>query len=225
MPPVLKKYDPPKDELSVIFSDDHLLVIDKPSGLLSVPGKSPDHADCVISRAQAICPDALLVHRLDMETSGIFIMAKTKQAQRHLGLQFENRNTQKTYVARVWGHIGDNQGQVDLPLICDWPNRPKQMVDKQNGKQAITDWTVLERSDADAAECYTTRVELRPKTGRSHQLRVHMLALGHPILGDQLYAEGKALMAADRLQLHAQSLTVMHPTEKNFITFEARCPF
>ncbi len=225
MPTTLAKYQPPNEALSVVFSDEHLLVIDKPSGLLSVPGKSPDHADCLQSRAQADFPEALLVHRLDMETSGVFIMAKTKQAQRHLGFQFENRNTQKTYVAHVWGHMKDEHGQVDLPLICDWPNRPKQMVDELNGKQAITDWKVIERSHISPDSLPFTRIELQPKTGRSHQLRVHMLALGHPILGDQLYAKGEALESVERLQLHAESLTVMHPVEKRFITFNAPCPF
>lgn len=225
MPTILKEYRPPLEDLSVIFHDHHLLVIDKPSGLLSVPGRSPDHADCLMSRAQLAYPDALLVHRLDMETSGVFIMAKSKQAQRHLGFQFENRNTQKTYAARVWGDLTDDEGQIDLPLICDWPNRPKQMVDKVNGKRAITDWTAIERSFHGPGQHPVTRVELRPKTGRSHQLRVHMLALGHPILGDQLYADGDALAAAARLQLHAESLTVMHPAEKQFVTFHAPCPF
>ena len=208
-----------------MYQDDQLLVLDKPSGLLSVPGKSPDHADCLLVRAQEACPDALLVHRLDMETSGVFIMAKTKQAQRHLSLQFENRNTKKTYVAQVWGHLESDEGQVDLPLICDWPNRPKQMVDFENGKQAITDWTGVARAYQSGDNSPYTRVELRPKTGRSHQLRVHMLALGHPILGDQLYAEGEALQAANRLHLHAESLTVMHPSTKQFMTFKSPCPF
>lgn len=223
MPTVLAKYSPPDAPLDVLFEDDALLVLNKPSGLLSVPGKAPDHKDCMESRAKAAYPDALLVHRLDMETSGVFLMARTKEAQRHLGLQFEHRNAKKTYIARVWGKPKDQKGRIDLPLICDWPNRPKQMVDHENGKNAVTNWSILAHERAGAHDI--TRVELSPETGRSHQLRVHMLAIGHPILGDQLYAPADALNAAPRLQLHARSLTILHPGKKEFITFEADVPF
>jgi len=201
-----------------------LLVLNKQSGLLSVPGKHLEHADCLETRAMKTDPDALLVHRLDMETSGVFIMARTKQAQRHLGFQFEKRNAKKTYMAWVSGHVTAASGTVDLPLICDWPNRPKQMVDHERGKQAITDWTVLDRQ-IDKSGLKATRVKLTPQTGRSHQLRVHMLAMGHAILGDALYASPKEITAADRLQLHAETLTVMHPVKKEFITFTSPAPF
>ena len=223
MPKVLTKYCPPDTPLDVLFEDESLLVLHKPSGLLSVPGKAPDHKDCMETRAKATYTDALLVHRLDMETSGVFLMARTKEAQRHLGLQFEHRNAKKSYIARIWGHPDNQNGRIDLPLICDWPNRPKQMVDHENGKKAVTNWSVIAREKIGAVNA--TRVELSPETGRSHQLRVHMLAMGHPILGDQLYAPEEALQATSRLQLHARSLTILHPVTKEFITFEADVPF
>ncbi len=225
MPPTLKTYNPPATpQLDILYQDDSLLVLNKQSGLLSVPGKHPEHADCLEARAHAAVPDALLVHRLDMETSGVFIMARTKQAQRHLGFQFEKRNARKTYVARVAGHVVEPSGTVNLPLICDWPNRPKQMVDFDNGKQAVTDWTILER-EAAGQSLDVTRVQLKPQTGRSHQLRVHMLAIGHAILGDGLYGTPEEISAAPRLQLHAEALTIMHPVKKEFITFASPVPF
>lgn len=225
MPPTLKTYNPPKaPHLDILYQDDCLLVLNKQSGLLSVPGKHPEHADCLEARAQSVIADALLVHRLDMETSGVFIMARTKQAQRHLGFQFEKRNAKKTYIARVSGHIVEPSGTVDLPLICDWPNRPKQIVDYEKGRQAITYWRVLKRETSPSG-LMASRLMLTPQTGRSHQLRVHMLAIGHAILGDGLYASPKEIAAADRLQLHAETLTIMHPVNKEFITFTAPAPF
>ncbi len=223
MPATLTSYTPPDTPLDILYEDDILLVLNKPSGLLSVPGKAATHKDCMESRAKEAYADALLVHRLDMETSGVFLMARTKAAQRHLGLQFEHRNAKKTYVARIWGTPDEQEGRVELPLICDWPNRPKQMVDHDKGKPAITNWSVLDHEKEDSADI--TRVKLEPETGRSHQLRVHMLAMGHPILGDQLYAPADALSAASRLQLHSKSLTILHPERKEFITFEAKVPF
>lgn len=225
MPSVLSRYNPPQTALSVLYQDDDLLVLDKPSGLLSVPGKSAEHADSLETRAKTTYEDALLVHRLDMETSGVFIMARTKNAQRHLGLQFEHRNAKKTYIARIAGHLEQDEGHVDLPLICDWPNRPRQMVDHKNGKKALTRWQVMAREEKTPSSMAVTRVRLLPETGRSHQLRVHMLAIGHPIVGDQLYAPPSVLAEADRLQLHAQSLTILHPTSKEFLTFSAHVPF
>ncbi|HDR27505.1 pseudouridine synthase, partial [Rhodovulum sp.] len=149
-------YAPPDTPLEVIHLDHALLVVNKPQGLLSVPGKGAHLADCLLSRVQAAFPDALLVHRLDRDTSGVMIFALTPQAQRHLGLQFEKRQTKKTYVARLWGLLEPKTGTVDLPLIVDWPNRPLQMVDHANGKQAITDWRVLRHEGG------TTRVRLFP---------------------------------------------------------------
>lgn len=211
-------YNPPNDPLVIVHQDHELLLVDKPSGLLSVPGKGKHLADCLLSRIQAVFPDALLVHRLDRDTSGIMVFAMTPHAQRHLGLQFEKRQVKKTYVARVWGKVAEREGTVDLPLIVDWPNRPKQHVDFENGKPAITDWKVLKYEDT------ATRVRLFPQTGRSHQLRVHMLELGHAILGDPFYAEGPA-RDAPRLMLHAESLRLRHPDGGKGLTFKAKCPF
>ncbi|MRH21652.1 pseudouridine synthase [Rhodovulum strictum] len=211
-------YAPPDTPLEVIHLDHALLVVNKPHGLLSVPGKGAHLADCLIARVQAAFPEALLVHRLDRDTSGVMIFALTPQAQRHLGLQFERRQTKKTYVARLWGRLDPRTGTVDLPLIVDWPNRPLQMVDHENGKQAITDWRVLRH------EGETTRVRLFPRTGRSHQLRVHMREIGHPILGDPFYADGPA-RAAPRMMLHAEELRLRHPEGGQGMAFRAECPF
>jgi tRNA pseudouridine32 synthase/23S rRNA pseudouridine746 synthase len=213
-------YSPPLTPyLDIVYQDDHLLVLNKPSGLLTVPGKAPEHKDSLQLRAQRVFPTSTIVHRLDMATSGLLIMAMNKEAHRHLSRQFETRKTQKRYIARVYGQLLENQGLVDLPLICDWPNRPKQMVDHQRGKPAQTHWQVIQ-SDVDE-----TLVELTPITGRSHQLRVHMLSLGHPILGDRLYAHENALKGATRLQLHAQMHALTHPDSQERMMFQCCCPF
>lgn len=211
-------YNPPSDPLEVLHEDAHIILVNKPSGLLSVPGKGEHLADCLISRLQAVFPTALLVHRLDRDTSGVMVFAQTPAAQRHLGLQFEKRMTKKTYVARVFGDVEGDEGTVDLPLIVDWPNRPKQMVDHENGKPAVTDWKVIKRGNNE------TRMRLMPMTGRSHQLRVHMLALGHPILGDPFYAEGAALEFS-RLMLHSEELKLKHPEDGRGLKFRAKAPF
>ncbi|GAB4515778.1 MAG: pseudouridine synthase [Roseibium sp.] len=213
-------YAPPVEPyLEVLHSDGDLLVIDKPSGLLSVPGKAAEHSDCVESRARQRFPEAGIVHRLDMDTSGVMVLAMNPAAHRHLGLQFERRKTGKSYVAEVWGLVAEDEGEVDLPLVCDWPNRPKQMVSREFGRPALTRWQVVGRGED------RTRVRLFPHTGRSHQLRVHMLAIGHPILGDRFYAEGPALSASARLALHAESLELHHPQGGERVRFQARCPF
>lgn len=211
-------YAPPETPLSVIHADHQLLIVDKPAGLLSVPGKGAHLTDCLISRVQMAYPEALLVHRLDRDTSGVMVFALTPQAQRHLGLQFEKRQTKKTYMARVWGKLEPKLGSVDLPLIVDWPNRPLQMVDHENGKPARTDWRVARYEDG------ATRVRLMPLTGRSHQLRVHMREIGHPILGDPLYATGAA-RDFPRLMLHSESLRLRHPDGGAGMTFKAKAPF
>jgi tRNA pseudouridine32 synthase / 23S rRNA pseudouridine746 synthase len=211
-------YDPPMDPLVIIHADDQVIVVDKPSGLLSVPGKTVGRSDCVELRLRAIHPETLLVHRLDCDTSGVMIFARSKAAQGFLGQEFEQRRSEKTYIARLWGHLSPDQGRVDLPLCTDWPNRPRQHVDHENGRAAQTDWQVL------GYEGNTTRVELHPLTGRSHQLRVHMLEQGHPILGDPIYATGSAL-DFPRLMLHAASLSLHHPATKERVTFSAACPF
>ena len=212
-------YSPPPGSPVVLHEDDDLLVVAKPSGLLSTPGKAAEHADCLIARLNALYPEATLVHRLDCATSGVMVFARNRAAHRHLGLQFERRKTRKTYLAEIWGQPADDAGEIDLPLICDWPNRPKQMVSFEHGKPALTRWQVIERG-----EC-STRVRLYPHTGRSHQLRVHMLALGYPILGDRFYAAGEALTASPRLALHAESLELHHPTGGERVRFQADCPF
>lgn len=211
-------YSPPDTPLSILHQDHEILIVDKPAGLLSVPGRGEHLADCLLARVQAAFPEALLVHRLDRDTSGVMVFALTPHAQRHLGLQFEKRQMKKTYVARVWGRVAEKTGTVDLPLIVDWPNRPRQKVDFEEGKPALTDWRVAKYEEN------ATRVRLYPKTGRSHQLRVHMREIGHPILGDPFYATGEALNAP-RLMLHAESLRLRHPDGGVGMNFSAKCPF
>lgn len=211
-------YAPPAIPLDILHADHELLLVNKPAGLLSVPGKGDHLADCLIARLQAAFPEALLVHRLDMDTSGVMVFARTPHAQRHLGLQFEKRYTKKAYVARVWGEVLEKEGQIDLPLIVDWPNRPRQHVNFETGKPAQTDWRRMK------VEGDTTRLRLYPKTGRTHQLRVHMLELGHPILGDPFYATGPA-RDFPRLMLHAESLKLRHPDGGIGMTFRAPVPF
>ncbi|TCL00635.1 ribosomal large subunit pseudouridine synthase A [Shimia isoporae] len=211
-------YEPPQDPLEILHEDSDIVVVNKPSGLLSVPGRGEHLADCLITRLQAVFPDALLVHRLDRDTSGVMVFGLTAHAQRHLSMQFEQRKTRKTYVARVWGRLEPKTGTVDLPLIVDWPNRPRQMVDHENGKPAVTEYRVMKANDVES------RVRLFPKTGRSHQLRVHMLALGHVILGDPLYAEGPA-RHFERLMLHSEELRINHPESGKGMGFRAKAPF
>lgn len=211
-------YQPPDTPLSVLYKDDALLVVDKPAGLLSVPGKLAGREDCLLSRLMAEYWDALLVHRLDCDTSGVMIFARTKQGQGFLGQEFEKRRARKTYIARVWGAVQPDSGHIDLPLATDWENRPRQQVDWVNGRPAQTDWTVIGRDQQ------SSRMRLSPLTGRSHQLRVHMLAIGHPILGDPIYATGEA-RAFERLMLHAETLSLHHPISGEWMTFSAPCPF
>lgn len=211
-------YRPPDVPLAILYEDDQIIVADKPAGLLSVPGKLAGREDCLITRLQAARWDALLVHRLDCDTSGVMIFARNKRAQGFLGQEFEQRRAQKTYIARVAGQMSGDAGRVDLPLCADWPNRPRQMVSHEHGRPAVTDWQVIGR------EATETRVRLTPLTGRSHQLRVHMLALGHPILGDPIYATGPA-RDLPRLMLHAETLSLHHPATGQRVSFSAACPF
>ena len=211
-------YAPP-DVVPVILHEDHeLVLVDKPAGLLSVPGKGAHMADCLIARLRVGFPEILLVHRLDLDTSGVMVFARTPHAQRHLGLQFEKRQTRKTYIARVAGQVAERAGRVDLPIGVDWPNRPRQMVCHDTGRPAQTDW-VLIRHEEDGS-----RLRLMPVTGRSHQLRVHMLAIGHPILGDPLYASGADLVHP-RMMLHAKELRLRHPDGGRGLTISAEVPF
>lgn len=212
------QYDPPSDPLDVLHADHEILVASKPSGLLSVPGRGEDRADCLIERLRGAFPTVLLVHRLDLDTSGVMVFGLTPHAQRNLSKQFEERRTKKIYVARLAGRLEPKSGRVDLPLIVDWPNRPRQKVDHTEGRPAQTDWQVVRANDAE------TRVRLFPITGRSHQLRVHMAETGHPILGDTLYAQG-ADADHPRLMLHAESLRLKHPDTGMQMTFHAPTPF
>ena len=211
-------YSPPNTPLELIHEDHELLVVNKPAGLLSVPGKGDHLKDCLITRLQAAFPEALLVHRLDMDTSGVIVFARTPAAQRHLGLQFEKRMTKKSYLALVWGQVDGKEGVIDLPLIVDWPNRPLQKVCHETGRAAVTEWKVLRHDET------STRMRLFPQTGRSHQLRVHMRELGHPILGDPFYATGPA-RDFPRLMLHAETLRLRHPDGGRGMTFRAKNAF
>ncbi|TBN42524.1 RNA pseudouridine synthase [Paracoccus subflavus] len=211
-------YRPPDGQPQVLHADHEVLVVAKPSGLLSVPGRGEDKEDCLINRLRGAFPTILLVHRLDQDTSGVMVFGLTPHAQRNLSKQFEERRVKKVYVARLAGRLEPKNGKVDLPLIVDWPNRPRQKVDHDAGRPALTEWRVIRAGDDE------TRVRLFPLTGRSHQLRVHMAATGHPILGDPLYATGPT---ADhpRLMLHAESLRFRHPDSGVQATFGQPAPF
>lgn len=213
-------YSPPRyPYFEILYQDEDMLVLNKPSGLLSVPGKALEHKDSLQLRVQRAFPTATIVHRLDMATSGIIVMALNMDAHRTISKAFELRQTSKSYLARIHGCLKQQVGSIELPLICDWPNRPKQMVDHERGKHALTHFQSLASDESESL------VELTPITGRSHQLRVHMLSLGHPILGDRLYAQGEALAAASRLQLHAKSLSFAHPVTQQTMNFECPAPF
>lgn len=205
--------------IEILYHDDHVVVANKPHDLLSVPGRGPDNQDCLWHRLQLQFPTARIVHRLDCATSGVMVLGLDADSHRELSRQFHDRETSKRYIAVVDGVLDQSQGAVELPLRCDWDNRPRQMVDHEQGKNALTHYRVLQQQD----DC--TRVELTPVTGRSHQLRVHMQALGHPILGDRFYADPAALAKADRLLLHAQQLGFSHPANGQPLSFEASCPF
>ncbi|MDR3452733.1 MAG: pseudouridine synthase [Rhodoferax sp.] len=210
-----------------LFVDDTLLVLDKPSGLLAVPGRGADKQDALSTRVQRLYPDALIVHRLDMATSGLMLMARGIHAQRSLSKAFAERAVHKSYEAVVDGHLlppandPDGWGVIDLPIIVDWPRRPLRMIDAHQGKPSITHWRVL----AHDAAANTTRLELAPITGRSHQLRVHLQALGHPIVGDALYASAPVQAKANRLLLHACVLTMTHPVTREILTLTSPAPF
>jgi tRNA pseudouridine32 synthase/23S rRNA pseudouridine746 synthase len=203
----------------VLYSDAHMLVAEKPAGLLSVPGRLPENKDCLITRLQTDYPDALTVHRLDMATSGLMVFARGTEVHRALSKAFAARQVSKRYIAVVAGAVAADEGEVDLPLITDWPNRPRQMVDHAIGKPSLTRYRVLSR------EAAMTRVELEPVTGRSHQLRVHMMALGHPIVGDVFYAPPEVQLLSPRLLLHACRLELPHPVSGKTMTFGSQPQF
>ncbi|MDA7759129.1 RluA family pseudouridine synthase [Amylibacter sp.] len=212
-------YEPPKTPLDILYIDEDVLVVNKPSGLLTVPGKELKHHDSLELRVKIEYPNSFLVHRLDMDTSGVIIFALSKSTQRSLNLQFEKRIVKKLYEARVFGNIKEDNGFIDLPLIVDWPNRPLQKIDAKEGKSALTHWQVLDR------EGDVTRVALMPESGRTHQLRVHMMSLGHTILGDRFYGNVAEINLANELQLHAKDLMIIHPKNGKKITFKAPLPF
>ena len=214
-------YNPPQEPwLDLVYRDDYIAVVNKPSGLLSVPGNQPQYYDSAMSRVKekyGFCEPA---HRLDMATSGILLFALSKAADRELKRQFREREPKKYYQALVWGHVEQDHGVVELPLICDWENRPRQKICFERGKRAVTFYDVLQRYPNN-----TTRVKLTPITGRSHQLRLHMLALGHPILGDKFYAHPQAKELSPRLCLHAESLQIQHPITGETMEFTAPVGF
>ena len=209
--------------LKVLYADDALLVLDKPPGLLSVPGRGEDKQDCLSARVQALYADARVVHRLDMATSGLMLMARGGPAQQTLSRAFAGRQVHKKYVALVHGCLAaapDDWGVIDLAVALDWPNRPRRVVAPEGGKASITRWRVLAGTGAEH-----TRVELEPVTGRSHQLRVHMLAIGHPIVGDQLYAPQPVFLRAARLMLHATQIGFAHPVSTRRMDFSSAPDF
>lgn len=223
-------YCPPTESIELIYQDKDILVVNKPAGLLSVPGRI--HKDCLISRLQTDFPSVRCVHRLDMETSGLMVLALHKPAQAHLNKQFEQRRVSKRYLARVIGVPETENGEINLPLICDWPNRPRQKVDYDAGKPALTHWQVKQREE------HTSLIDLRPVTGRSHQLRVHLWHTGLPIVADNLYQpetmteHQMAAVAAitkqtrrQQLHLHSYHLGFEHPGSGNAVAFRRPADF
>ncbi len=218
----MMRYTPPPDEgLEILYIDKTLIIINKPSGLLSVPGRGQDKQDCVVSRVQKEYSTALIVHRLDMSTSGILVLALNKNSQRQLSDMFATQKIKKKYTTIVDGIIETDHGEINQPLICDWPNRPRQKIDELKGKASCTFYRVL-KFNYDAK---TSRVELEPKTGRTHQLRVHMQYLGHAILGDELYASNEVIQKSNRLLLHASAIEFQHPVNGDIIGIDSPVPF
>lgn len=217
--PIEPEYKAPLENYRLVFEDENLLVVDKPAGLLSVPGRGENKHDCLIHRVQQDFADALIVHRLDMDTSGLMLLARNDIVHRLLSKAFAERMVKKKYLAEVMGLVADDVGQIDLPLVTDWPNRPLQKVDLSQGKPSLTHYRVETRN----VERSTTIVNLTPYTGRTHQLRVHMAELGHPILGDRLYAP--VAVENMRLHLHASQLSFLHPIHQNVIDLTSHVDF
>lgn len=216
-------YSPPAEPLRVLYKSSTVLIVDKPAGLLSVPGKASHLWDCVASRVAETFPGARIVHRLDMATSGVMALARTADALRNLGLQFERRHVRKRYRAIVSGRLVGAAGVVGGAIAPDWPRRPLQRIDPENGRAARTEWRRITTRGARGDE--TTLVDLFPHTGRSHQLRVHMTTLGHPILGDAFYARRAVAMAAPRLLLHAAELRFRDPFDGSYRVVASEPPF
>jgi tRNA pseudouridine32 synthase/23S rRNA pseudouridine746 synthase len=207
-----------QEPIKLLFRDPHLLIVDKPTLLLSVPGRHPLNHDCLLNRLSVRYPGVSAVHRLDLDTSGVMVIPRHREALSRLARQFQERRIDKTYIARVAGHVAEAVGECDLPLIADWPNRPKQKVCFETGKQSLTRWRVLSRGDN------SSLLTLTPVTGRSHQLRIHMREIGHPILGCDFYAPEAVLNAAPRLLLHATSLRFSHPLSGEMLTAHSPAP-
>ena len=212
---------PPHTSLDILFEDKYLLVLNKPGGLLSVPGRGEDKQDCLVTRVQLEFPDALIVHRLDMSTSGLMVLARGKEVERDLSILFQKRNVNKKYISVVNEKVSPDFGEINLPLITDWPNRPKQKIDFETGKASQTQYKVLSYNEKNNS----TRLELTPLTGRTHQLRVHMQSLGHAILGDELYANKEVIEKASRLLLHACYLSFKHPVTGELIEINSEPEF
>ncbi|WP_257252451.1 MULTISPECIES: pseudouridine synthase [unclassified Endozoicomonas] len=210
---------PCQEPLTELYRDAELVVVVKPAGLLSVPGRPPNHNDSVHARLLAIEPETRVVHRLDMSTSGLMVFGLNAASHRELSRQFRDREVEKGYIAEVWGVPDQKSGEICLPLICDWPNRPRQMVDHELGKKALTRYHLM------AGDGAYGRVWLEPVTGRSHQLRVHLAELGHPVLGCEFYAHDEARTASERLHLHASLLIFKHPATGETMKFESQPPF
>ncbi len=207
--------------VEILHRDEHLLLVNKPDLLLSIPGRNPLNSDCVISRMREDYPSASVVHRLDLDTSGIMIIPLDKPTHSHISRQFQERRVEKGYHAMVYGLVVEDVGDIDLPIAPDWSNRPRQVISEERGKQALTRFEVLERFP----DKNCTRLLLKPVTGRSHQLRIHLAEIGHPILGCDMYAHDEALGMAQRLMLHAHTLAFTHPVSGNWFSGEAPLPF
>ena len=211
-------YLPPEHiQLDILYQDNNLIALNKPSGLLSVPGRGEDKQDCMLSRLQIEFPEALVIHRLDMPTSGIILFARNKEMQKNMGKLFEKKLISKQYIAKVHGVLKNSKGIIDQPLITDWINRPRQKIDYKHGKQSQTRFTLVSIIDGK-----NSVVKLEPVTGRSHQLRVHMSSLGHAILGDDLYGTFQTKNESVRLLLHAENICFIDPLTKNYINIH--CP-
>lgn len=212
-------YNPPDVPLDIVYQDDAILVLNKPYGLLSVQGKPLHHKDCLEFRAKDAFPGATAVHRLDHSTSGLILFARSEALKSLISRQFQERTVKKVYTARVWGRMAEEEGLIDIPLRKNWEDSPRQMVCHERGKRAVTRWKVLSRDDG------STLLALYPETGRTHQLRLHTLHIGHPILGDELYAPDPAYEAAPRLLLHASELAFEHPVSGETMSFSSTPEF
>lgn len=208
-------------DVDILYQDEHLLVVNKPEFLLTVPGRAPENKDCLITRLQQDFPDAVIVHRLDLDTSGILLVPIQRSAMSHIARQFQERKINKRYEAIVWGKVAQQYGSIDLPIKTDWDNRPKQMIHFENGKRALTDYEVMEYME----NTQQTRLSLSPITGRSHQLRIHCKEISHPIIGCDMYAHSQALAASPRLMLHACDISFIHPATNKRLDFSSPVPF